>query len=282
MPAFGDAAQRERLGRALHRLRASAGLSQPQLAAKLGWSQAKVSRAEGGKQRIKVPEVDMWCRATDASDQRRQELLKLAEEALLGPASWDEARGDVVLQRTTAEMEVKAGLLSVYQPAIIPGLLQTATYARRVFSAGPAGELPDVAERVIGRLERQRILYDESKELRFVVPETVLRWPFGPPAEQVEQMERLGEVMRRPNVDVRILPMARTSVWRTSGFVIFDRLGDQDPFVHLELLTRPINIDEPDQVATFERVFANLREASVAGEDARTLLGHVIDDMRRR
>lgn len=282
MAAFGTAPQRERLGRALSRLRASTGLSQPQLADRLGWSQPKVSRVESGKQRVTMPDVDSWCRVTGATDERRHELLALAEATLVGPASWDEAREHANLQRTTAETEAKAALVSVYQPAILPGLLQTATYARRVISAGPKGAPPDLAERVLSRLERQRILYDERKRLRFVVPETVLRWPVGPADEHLEQLDRLGEIMVRPNIDLRVLPMAPPVVWRTGGFVLFDELGDEDPFVHLELLTRPLDIDEPEQVETYRLAFENLLGVSTAGERAMALLAHVADDIRRR
>lgn len=287
MGAFGVEDLRRNLGRALAQLRVASGLSQPQLAARLKMSQPRVSRIEAGKQGITMPQVDLWCRATDGTDDQRQDLLALAEQILLGPASWDEVSGGKGLHRATAEMESKAELISVYQPAILPGLLQTATYARRVISAGPNGEPADLADRVLGRLERQRILYDERKRLRFVVPEAVLRWPIGPAEdtsaihEHGEQLDRVGEVMARPNVDLRILPMRPRPVWRTGGFVLFDKIEDGEPFVHLELLTKPVNIEEPDQVDLYQRVFANLLDAALAGDAARELLGCVIEDMRR-
>jgi transcriptional regulator with XRE-family HTH domain len=278
--AFG-AAERQRLGRALVRLRTTAGLSQPQVAAKLGWSQPKVSRIESGKQRVTVPEVDRWCRELGASDQRRTELLALAEHALLGPESWEEVGDDAGQQFRAADMEARAGQISIYQPVILPGLLQTATYARRVFSAGPAGEPPDLADRVMGRMERQRILYDESKQLRFVVPEVTLRWPFGPPAEHLEQLDRLAEIMARPNIDLRIMPMVPSPVWRTGGFILFEDLdGEDPPFVHVELLTRPVNIEDTTGVETYQAAFANLLNGAASGEDARALLARIADDYR--
>ncbi|GIJ47560.1 transcriptional regulator [Virgisporangium aliadipatigenens] len=278
MSAFGETTQRRRLGQALSRLRKTAGLSQPQLSAALKLSQPKVSRIESGAAPVTLAEVDAWCRATRASDQRRQELLTLAEAALLGPTSWSETE-DNDLQRSTAEFEATAALISVYQPAILPGLLQTASYARRVFSAGPDGVLPDVAERVMGRLERQRILYDTTKRLRFVVPEPVLRWPVGPVDEHREQLGRLGEVMDRPNVDLRILPMVPPLVWRTGGFVLFDEVADDEPLVHVELLTRPVNIRRPEQVDFYRRAFSNLMDAALMGDAAAGLLRRILDEI---
>jgi hypothetical protein len=178
-------------------------------------------------------------------------------------------------------MEAEAGALSFYQPAAIPGLLQTATYARQIFSSGPDGVPADVAERVLGRLERQRILYDERKRLRFVVPEAVLRWPFGPVDEHAEQLDRLGEILGRPNVDLRFLPMESNPYWRLGGFVLFEDFDDRPPLVHLELLSGPINVDDPDQVGMYQRVFGKLFDGAASGDAAKALLARVIEDMRR-
>jgi transcriptional regulator with XRE-family HTH domain len=274
--------QRAQLADALKRLRLAAGLTGYQLGEQIGVDQSTVSRIERSRQRISVSQVDLWCTATGATDERRRELLALAENVLVGPRSWGEVAqtGSTNFQAATQELEAKAGTLSFYQPAILPGLLQTTAYARRIFSSGPAGTPPDLAERVLGRMERQRILYDERKQLRFVVPETVLRWPVGPPREHAEQLERLGEIMARPNVDLRIIPMAPTTVWRVSGFVLFDDLDQDEPFVHLELLTGPVNVDDPEQVALYRQVFANLVDAAAGGGEARALLARIIEDAR--
>jgi hypothetical protein len=61
-------------------------------------------------------------------------------------------------------------------------------------------------------------------------------------------------------------------VWRTAGFVIFYEVEGGDAQVHLEWLTRPFNIFEPDQVEMCRRAFDNLRAASVMGDDARRLI----------
>jgi hypothetical protein len=61
-------------------------------------------------------------------------------------------------------------------------------------------------------------------------------------------------------------------VWRLAGFVIYDEVADGDPLVHLEWLTRPYNLTEPDQVEMCRQAFANLLDASVAGDAARQLI----------
>jgi transcriptional regulator with XRE-family HTH domain len=282
MSAFQDR-QREELADALKRLRIASGLTGYQLAERLSVDQSTVSKIERNRQRISLAQVELWCDATGAPAERRSELLALAENVLMRPSSWNavSTTGSTNFQSETQQMEAEAGALSFYQPAAIPGLLQTATYARQIFSSGPDGVPADVAERVLGRLERQRILYDERKRLRFVVPEAVLRWPFGPVDEHAEQLDRLGEILGRPNVDLRFLPMESNPYWRLGGFVLFEDFDDRPPLVHLELLSGPINVDDPDQVGMYQRVFGKLFDGAASGDAAKALLARVIEDMRR-
>jgi hypothetical protein len=79
-----------------------------------------------------------------------------------------------------------------------------------------------------------------------------------------------------------ILPLAPVAVWRLGGFVLFDDVDGDDPQVHLEWLTRPYNITEPHQVHTCRVAFANLMDASVAGDEARRLIEAAAADLDPR
>jgi transcriptional regulator with XRE-family HTH domain len=280
---------RQHLARELKRLRLAAGLSTPVLAQRIGVHQTTISRIEAGKKRVSLQQVDAWCDAVDADRSTRRDLLKLAEEVLVGPRSWA-AAGDGTttdLQREIAKYEAAAGVISFYQPVSIPGLLQTPAYARQLLSSGPDGPPADLANRVINRMERQRILYDASKRLRFVVPEVALLWPYGPvedPAvldEHREQLTRVETAMARDNVTVGILPLRPLEYWRLSGFVIYDDIPDDDPFVHLELLHKPYDVTEPEAVGMFRRTFENLMQASLHGDEAAKLLARVREGIDR-
>jgi transcriptional regulator with XRE-family HTH domain len=279
--ALGDRQQRRRLGGELRRLRKLADLSGRDLGAQIGVDQSTVSRIERGDQKtVKVAVLVGWCKATDAPDDQQAAILALAESILTGPTSWEAAseNGSTDFAAEVADLEARTGLLSNYQPAAVPGLLQTPAYARRLLSSGPSGPPSDLASRVLGRIERQQVLYDAAKRFRFVIPEAVLRWPYGPPDdpavydEHREQLAMIERAMARPNVGVGILPLAPVAPWRTAGFVIFDEVKGDEPQVHLEWLTRPYNISEPDQVEMCRQAFANLLGASVTGGAARTLI----------
>jgi transcriptional regulator with XRE-family HTH domain len=286
--AFGN---RQRLAEELKRLRVLSGISGRELGRRIGLDQSTISRIERGEQqRVSVAQVVAWSKATEAPEERQAELLALAENILVGPTSWEAASetGSTDFGQETAELEARTGLLSNYQPAAIPGLLQTSAYARRLLSSGPEGVPGDLADRVMNRVDRQHVLYDEGKRFRFVIPEAVLRWPYGPagdPAvldEHREQLARVEWATGRPNVEVGILPLGPVAVWRTAGFVIFDEVEDGDAQVHLEWLTRPYNIFEPGQVETCRQAFSNLLSASVEGSQARQLITSAASSLRER
>jgi transcriptional regulator with XRE-family HTH domain len=289
MSAFGSSAQQKRLAAELKRLRVRAGLSGREVARRMDASQSTVSKIETGEQkRVTADLIVRWAKATDAPEESLTELLALNEQIQLGPQSWEDASetGTTDFARETAALEAATGTLSNYQPAAVPGLLQTPAYAVRLLSSGPAGVPADLAGRVMGRIERQRVLSDQGKRFRFVIPEAVLRWPYGPPDDPAvinEHREQLGvieQAIGRPNMEVGILPLGPVAVWRLSGFVIFDDVEGDDPQVHLEWLTRPYNITEPEQVEMCRQAFANLLSASVTGDEARRLITAAAADLR--
>ncbi|MGH3183202.1 MAG: Scr1 family TA system antitoxin-like transcriptional regulator, partial [Streptosporangiaceae bacterium] len=130
------------------------------------------------------------------------------------------------------------------------------------------------------------VLYDETKQFRFVIPEAALRWPYGPPDdpavldEHREQLARVEWATQRPNVTVGILPLAPVAAWRTAGFIIFDDVEGGEPQVHLEWLTRPYNIFEPDQVEMCQQAFSNLIAEAVTGDEATAVFRRVLEGLR--
>jgi len=284
--ALGDSGQQRRLAGELKRLRLASGLTGRQIAERLGVTQPNVSRIESGQQRISLTQVSLWCKATSAPPEREAELLELAGDILIGPRSWSAEAGGTDLQLELADLEARTGLRSEFEPAVLPGLFQTAAYAARVLSSGPDGPPADLAQRVMNRMTRQHILYDEAKLFRFVIPEVVLRWPFGPaddPAvahEHAEQLARVEAVMERPNVEVGILPLAPSPVWRLAGFSLYDEVADGKPMVHVEWLTRPYNIIETEQVEMCRRMFGILLDSSLREDGARALIAAAAASVR--
>ena len=281
MHPFGElSARRQELGAALRRLRQNAGLSGEDIAAALRISQSRVSRIELGQQLAAPAVVDGWVRVTRAPDGEREKLLDLAETAATDTVSWRRAmaRGLVKLQEDSLQLEASAATILNFQIAGIPGLLQVPEYARRVFAAGhPVGQ-PDIAAAVAARMNRQAILYDDSKHLEFILTEAAVRWRLGPENLMRAQVDKIMTASSLENVTVGIIPLAaEADVWHDHGFNILDNRGDNgEPVVHVETLTNGLTITDPADVAAYKEVFARLRRLAVTGADTQALLRQII------
>jgi transcriptional regulator with XRE-family HTH domain len=265
-----------RLGLALRGIRLDAGLTGQQLAEQAGLSQSTVSRIELGQAMPTLADIDSWARVTGASGDQRAELRRLAEAAAVETISWRKAvrRGLPGLQQDVGVLESSAATILNFQPTIVPGLLQTADYARRLVASGYPGGRPDIAAAVAARLDRQAILYDADRHLEFVITEAALRWRLGPPEMMMAQFDRIVSVMTLPSVAIGIIPQAtEVGAWHIHGFAILDDRNDGDPVVRVETLTAGLSISEPDAVERYRQAFRLLRDTAAFGDEARTLIG---------
>jgi transcriptional regulator with XRE-family HTH domain len=286
-------AARRRLAAELRRLRLNAGLSTHQVAATIGVSQSKVSKIENGHRSASIPDVRAWAKAVGLTGDRVEELVDLAERSLTDLIARRAILrgGSHAHQRRFGELERAAGLIREFELVFIPGLLQTADYAKQVMTS-VRPDRDDVGAAVAARLERQAILYDETKRFEFLLAEGVLGWRLGAIGPHLAQLDRLVAVSTLPNVDLAILPQTTVPTWHGHGFVIFSRIhladddvadadDDGDTLVYVETLTQELRVSDPDDVALYLDVFERLRSQATSGEDSRRLLASVMADLRQ-
>src|SRR2546430_6925406 len=160
-------AKRLRLAAELRRLREMAGVSGRELAQRINISQSKISRIESGMTTPPVPAVTAWAEAVGADAETRARLTAMTEAVFTEIQAWRmvlPGRGH--LQGEIEQREALARRVRVFQPSVIPGLLQTAEYARRVFGLFHVPyEDDDLAKAAAARLDRQMALYDEDHEV---------------------------------------------------------------------------------------------------------------------
>jgi transcriptional regulator with XRE-family HTH domain len=264
---------RRRLGAALRALRARSGLSGAALGQALGWTQTQVSRTELGQRPVSAEDVSRWAEATGAPPGASSELEALLDQATRELRSWWDvhAAGMTRRQQEIASLERRAERISNFQ-LVVPGLLQTADYARRALALADVSDQRDVAAAVAARMRRQEILYDPARRFDYVLPESALHWDLagGRPAMQA-QADRLISVDSLPNVSVAVLPFTATPpILPTSGFVIYEVPGE--PLVLIETLTDELLFGGSREVAAYRSAFAGLQAAAVTGEDAHALI----------
>ena len=191
---------REQFGNRLRLLREQSRLNGKQFAEALGWAASKVSRIETGRQTARANDVSAWVEAVGGSAELLEDLLTELRSVRFEYATWKRQlrAGTAPRQRASIGLEASATSIRAFQPAMVPGLLQTAEYARQVLSNLVTLHCTpnDVVEGVRARLQRQEALYDPDKHFRFLLTEAALRYQPGPastllgPADLTDRVER--------------------------------------------------------------------------------------------
>jgi transcriptional regulator with XRE-family HTH domain len=253
---------REQLGGKLRDLRTRAGLSGYALADRTGLTQSKISRVERGLSLLSVDELRTWATATNATDAELVEIARLIEH--VSATSWRilHRLGVSEKQREIHELEQQATRMQTFQPVVVPGLLQTADYARRVMSMGYSG--PADATAVAARIERQSVLYDTKKRFDFLITEGALRWQPGD-FDIAPQLDRIMSIATLPNVSISIVPFGAASTIFMNQFVIWHL--ETEMMVSVETYAAELWATEPADLARYRQVWERLSEGAVDAMD---------------
>lgn len=259
---------RRQLGSELRTARTLGDRTQYDLATAVGVSQATVTRIEQGRALLPRDAVVAWLDACTAAGDVRERVLTLTAAAHAETWSWDEPLGGDVthLQGIARDREVNARLVRGYHFQWIPGLLQTAGYARGMLPlVDPTGRM-DIAAAVSARMERQQILYETGRRFEFLVEENALHWS---PAEGVLAGQRghLLALAGLDSVEVRVLPADRIGAPGWNGFILWTN-RDGDTFVTAEFLHGGQVITELAAVASYEALWSQLWGSALVGVDA--------------
>ena len=246
---------RLQLGHRLRQVRENTGLTGRDFAARLGWAGSKVSRIETGKQSASANDVLAWAVAAGLPCLSRDELVAESRQVQFEYAAWRQRlkNGTATRQRAGIELAASTTLQRVFEPDIVPGLLQTRAYARGVLRRVVAFDgLPDdVEEGVRTRLRRQRLLADPAHHFQFLIGEAALHYRTFPPAVLTEQLEHLATTAKLASIELRILPLtAELPVMMVEGFSIYDQRQ-----VRVETLNAELVYRERYDVERYERAF---------------------------
>jgi hypothetical protein len=245
-------------------------------------SQASVSRLETGKVTPSVATLEKILDALEAPNSTRARMLDHLHALLSELSSWDSVvrTGLRRKQEEVRKLEAASKTIRTFQAALIPGLLQTASYAERILTlAGERwGGASDIEAAVAARLQRQGLLMDTSKTFDFVVMEPVFRGRICPAAVMATQLERLIHVAGLPNVNLAILPSdAEMPAVPLNSFVQFD-----DRLVIVETFTNELVLRDPRDVGVYMRTFEDFRAASLNRRSTQAKLRQILADLRAK
>lgn len=265
---------RLQLGAELQSARTLAGYDQRALAARLGVSQALVSRAERGKRLLDRPTVTRWLREVKATAPVRERVLALSEGAHRDTRTWAEVLAEQNhLQERSKRQNAAATLVQLWQPTVLPGLLQTADYARHVIPLSDITGRIDHGAALAARIDRQNVLREPGRRFAFLIAERLLRWE---PAPGVlgPQLAHLRAAVELDAVDLAVLPDDYAGALPWHNFVIRHPADDTEPpYVSVELVEGPHEVRDTDSVAVYLALWQRLWDAAVTGPDVASLLG---------
>ena len=201
--------RRRQLGAELRSLRNGADLTMEHAAAVLDCARSRIGHIENGRNSIRKPELKVLLDLYGASDEDQANLEELRQQA--SKRGWSSTYRLPSWLKRYVEMETDAATMHSFESELIPGLLQTEEYARRVHLVAAHLIKPDELDRLVAaRTRRQSRLTDDEAPLDFfaVVSEAAFRRAHGDSEIGPAQLARVIELARRPNVTLHVLPYA--------------------------------------------------------------------------
>ncbi|GAA3488930.1 MULTISPECIES: helix-turn-helix domain-containing protein [Streptomyces] len=280
-PNINPTVRRRRLGQELRRLRETKGLTAEGVAERLLVSQSKISRLENGRRSISPRDVRDLCGVYEVEDPRVVEsLMQMAKDSR--QQGWWHAFGDIPYS-VYIGLETDAESLRVYEPQVVPGLLQTTEYAEAVISGALPESTPEEWKKRVGvRLRRKERITAAAVPLRLwaVIDESALCRVVGDRHLMLAQLEHLQELSKLPHVTIQVLPFSAGAHTGLSGhyaILEFPETTDSS-VVYIEGVTSDLYLEKTGDVQKYTVMYEHLRAKAMSAEDSL----EYIDDIAKR
>lgn len=265
-------ARSRRLGTEVRALRKGAELRLEELADQCGWSRATLGRIEAGTKIPSETETAIILGTLGIRGDERQRLLDFARNA--NQSHWWEAGFSGLPSQLLAlvDFERSATKITDVSLALVPGLLQTAAYARAIVAAGGV-EGDELESRVALRLGRQGILTrNEPTEFHAVLDESVLHRAVGGREVMCEQLRHVARMARCSNVVIRVVPLDAGAHVGLNGSQLLLEFSQQRSIVHLEHRKSSLFLDDPAETSLFFESLPSLINAALSPAESVELI----------
>jgi hypothetical protein len=280
----GPTVLRIQLGAHLRRLRESKGITREDAGWQIRASGSKISRMELGRVSFKERDVaDLLTLYGVADEREHAELLALARQA--NTPGWWHQFGDILPPwfQSYLGLESAASLIRTYEVQFVPGLLQTADYARAVIRLGHSNASNQEIERRIElRRSRQQVLKKANPpKLWAVIDEAVLRRPIGGAQVMGAQIEALIEASKLPHIRLQIIPFDAGGHAAAGGPFAILRFPDPElpDVVYVEQLTTAQYLDKRDDVDNYAIAMEQVCIEAEPPDRTATILGKILHEV---
>ena len=266
-PGDSPAAARQRVRRELRHGRRTTGLTQGEVARRLGVSLSKIQRIESAE--VSVSDTDLRALLTLYGVTGGPTVARLIADAKLSRRErwWTKPEYRTNLPaglRQLLQFEMVATRIQAFQPYLIPGVLQTPEMAQFII-ADWSGNLPEDVQQVRYdvRIKRREQVIDRANGPKYmlILDETVIGRKVGSAELMAAQLEDLAEMMTRPNISIRLVPMDTGAYLAHHGaFTVLDLSDDDtdDAVLYREAYEDDSIVHDPREINKYR---ANFQEA---------------------
>jgi transcriptional regulator with XRE-family HTH domain len=277
--AEGPTVLRILLGTQLRRLRESRGISAQAAAKAIRGSESKISRIELGRNAVREIDVLDLLTLYGVGPVEREQLLTLAEQA--NRPGWWQRFNDILPDwfQSYVGMEEAATSIRVYEPLLVPSLLQIPAYAAAVLAVCdiPPG---DAERHVILRKERQRRFIEGRVKLWAIVEESALRRPAGSTQILRDQLRYLISLGQRRNLTLQIIPLGLVGHAIPSGFTLLRfAQADLPDVAYTEHLSGALYVDKRSDVDRYQLAMERLSLLAATPSQTPGILTAILDEL---
>ncbi len=267
-------------------LRDAAGKTQQEAAQVLSATATKVVKMERGWVPVRDPDIQALCTFYGLEDTEAVSALlslaRLDRERRKAKGWWNDYPALRDMMECVA-LEDVASSVRTWQQAVVPGVLQTADYARAVAMGNGAWEDPaEVEPFVESRMARQGRLVGESPlQLRAVLHESVLRQLVGDRTVMRAQLGHLLEQAERPNIRLQVLPSsagAHPGMNCSFSIVSFDGPGAVD-VVHMDTSSANVWLESESDAMHHRVIFDRITRCGLAQHSSAALIASIRKEM---
>lgn len=262
------------IGRQVKLLRVRAGLTQRELAERLGYSYDQIVSVESGR-RTPQPEfldaADDLLNAGGLLKTTRDDVLRAKNRARVRHPAWF---------RDYARLEAMAVELHEFSTHAIPGLFQTEAYTRALFAMRkPLLDEETLERRVLARLARQEILSQwPAPIVSTVIEESVVRRPIGGWEVHRQQLEHLLCVAEMRSIEVQIMPTEREEHAGVGGPFILVTPKNKAQVGYLEVQNVSRLVSDREGVRVLAMRYGSIRGQALTPRESRTLIEKILGE----
>lgn len=270
------------LAAALRKTRKDHDVGMRELGLKIGISHSMISFWENGH-RVPTPEdVAGFLAGLGVGGDEKERILVLARNATDPNWLTSGYPGMSPALAGVLDCETTATSITHWAAAVIPGLLQTAGYAKALLTAA-AVNTTGIDPMVMMRVARRDIL-TRANPTRFtaLIAEAAIREPIGTTEVQLEQLQHVLDMARRPNVDVQVVRSGQGWHPGLSGsFILFD-FAESPSIIHIEHYSSSAFLYEDRDVSAYQAASQALRSKALDSQASVEFIASVMKELETK